>query len=917
MKSLAPDPLIEVFRGELSRHLTELRECLMRLESDANDSRALDATERAAHALRGAALVVGMESIALLATRIEKQFLAARSVGAGANAASIAALRKALALLDRLSKTPRIEPVDEEHQRELDAALESLAELSEVGTALASMPVTHTHSPSIRRSRRPPSRAAGRGNSGVPKLSADPALLAVFRSEAESTTLTLGAGLVKVENGTADNADLEGLMRAAHSLKGAARIVGIDAGVELSHALEDCFVAVQHGRLALDSGQIDLLLRGVDQLAELAKVPSEALDAFLSRHGAELSTFARQIAALTKGGSQAAGAPAIERVPVLPDRAPKPQPRAEAPDMLEAERVVRVTGESIRRLMGLAGESLVEARRRESFGGLLRQLKQRFAALGDAIEELDRQAKDQATIGLTDRTAALRTRAHECRDVLAQGLGEFDAYTRRMDELSDRLYREAQKTRMRPFADGTHALPRTVRDLGRELGKSVRLEISGHATQVDREVLESLDAPLGHLLRNAVDHGIEAREERRASGKPEQGLVLLEARHHAGMLCVRVSDDGKGIDPEAVRRKALERGLVTVDMAQSLSKAELMEFLFLPGFSTASRLTDISGRGVGLDVVRSIVTEIGGSVTATSELGSGTTFNLELPVTRSVLRAILVEIAGEPYAFPLLKIARVVRLPAASIEAMEGKQYFVQGNKNIGLVRAEQILRLDQPNSERDEISVVVIGDQDREFGVVVDRFLGEQDLVVRPLDARLGKVQDIAAAAVLPDGTPALIVDVGDVLCSIGKLVDQGKLDTVVRYGASSTPRQRKRVLVVDDSITVREVERQLLSNRGYEVDVAVDGVDGWNSIQNTQYDLVITDVDMPRMNGIDLVRAVKQNARLQQIPVVIVSYKDRSEDRLNGLSAGANYYLTKSSFHDDTLVSAVEELIGAPSCE
>jgi two-component system, chemotaxis family, sensor histidine kinase and response regulator WspE len=917
VKNLAPDPLIEVFRGELARHLTALRDCLARLESDANDSRALDDTERAAHALRGAALVVGLESIALLASRIEKQFLGARTGGTGAYPASIAALRKALALLDRLSTTPRIEPVNEEHERELEAALESLMELSEAGSALPSMPAAQSHSPSVRRSRRPPSRAAGRASASAPRLTPDPALIAVFRSEAETTTLTLGTGLVKLENGAADRADLEAMMRAAHSLKGAARIVGIDAGVELSHALEDCFVAVQSGRLTLDSGQIDLLLRGVDQLAELAKVPSETLDAFLSRHSAELRTFAHQIAALTKTDTDAPDVVVVAQAPGRADRSLKREQRAEAPEILEAERVVRVTGESIRRLMGLAGESLVEARRLASFGGLLRQLKQRFAGLGDAIEELERQVADRAGPGMGDRTAGLRTRAHECRELLSQGLGEFDAHARRMDELSDRLYREAQKTRMRPFADGTHALPRTVRDLGRELGKSVRLEIVGQATQVDREVLESLEAPLGHLLRNAVDHGIESREERRASGKPEQGLVRLEARHHAGMLCVRVSDDGKGIDPEAVRKKALERGLVTAGMAQSLSRAELMEFLFLPGFSTASKLTDISGRGVGLDVVRSIVAEIGGSVSASSEPGAGTVFNLELPVTRSVLRAILVEIAGEPYAFPLLKIARVVRMPAASIETMEGRQYFVQGDKNVGLVRAEQILRLDQPNTERDELSVVVIGDAERQFGVVVDRFLGEQDLVVRPLDPRLGKVQDIAAAAVLPDGTPALIVDVGDVLLSIGKLVDQGKLDTVVRHGASSAPRQRKRVLVVDDSITVREVERQLLSNRGYEVDVAVDGVDGWNSIQSTQYDLVITDVDMPRMNGIDLVRAVKQNARLQQIPVVIVSYKDRSEDRLNGLSAGANYYLTKSSFHDDTLVSAVEELIGAPSCE
>jgi len=898
-----------VFRSELNRHLATLRENLDRFERDASDLRSLDAAERSAHALRGAALVVGLQSIAQAASAIEQQLAGARAAPSGA-ISSVPGLRNALGLLERLATTPLIEAADTELEGELEVAIENLARPGPAPASPSKPPPPIVTGTNLRRSRRP--RGNGRAGSGtVPAAPADPALLAVFRIEAEATTATLSAGLVKLESNTADRAELEALMRAAHSLKGAARIVGIDAGVELAHAMEDCFVALQNARLTLDSGQVDLLLRGVDQLSELAKVPSDALEAFLTRHSAELHALSERIAELTGKPSSAPEVAAPARKPVA---APGPAAQLEADD---AERFVRVTGESIKRLMGLAGESLVEARRLESFGGSLRQLKQRLSALGDVVEELEQLAKDAEQRAIVDKASALKGRALECRDFVARGLTEFDAYARRMDVLGDRLYREAQKTRMRPFADGTRSLPRTVRDLARALGKSVRLEIAGESTEVDRDVLESLDAPLGHLLRNAIDHGIESRDERRLRGKPEQGLVRLEARHHGGKLSVCVSDDGKGIDPEAVRGKAVERGLLTADMAKSLSQAELMEFVFLPGFSTASRLTDISGRGVGLDVVRSIVSDIGGSVTASSELGVGTIFMLELPVTRSVIRAILVEIAAEPYAFPLLDIARVVSVPLSAIKTMEGKQFFVQNGKNVGLVRAEQVLRLEQAGAADDELSVVVIGDEHRKFGVVVDRFLGEQDLVVRPLDPRLGRVQDVAAAAVLPDGTPALIVDVNDMLSTIGKLVDQGTLDTVLRHASSAAPQPRKRVLVVDDSITVREVERQLLTNRGYEVDVAVDGVDGWNSIQNTAYDLVITDVDMPRMNGIDLVRAVKQNARLQQIPVVIVSYKDRSEDRLNGLSAGANYYLTKSSFHDDTLVSAVEELIGAASCE
>jgi two-component system sensor histidine kinase and response regulator WspE len=290
-------------------------------------------------------------------------------------------------------------------------------------------------------------------------------------------------------------------------------------------------------------------------------------------------------------------------------------------------------------------------------------------------------------------------------------------------------------------------------------------------------------------------------------------------------------------------------------------------------------------------------------------------FVLELPVTRSVVRAILVQIAGEPYAFPLLKIERVVRVPLESARTMEGSQYIVLDGRNIGLVRAEQVLRLELRDVASPELCVVVIGDQKQQVGVVVDDFLGEQDLVVRPLDPRLGKVQDLAAAAILADGMPALFVDDDDLLRSVDRLVEAGRLERVRASLSPAPDRPRKRVLVVDDSITVREVERQLLANRGYTVDVAVDGADGWNSVRSNRYDLIVTDLDMPRMSGLELVRAIKGDPRLQNIPVVIVSYKDRDEDRLKGLDAGANHYLTKSSFHDDTFVLTVEELIGAPT--
>ena len=383
------------------------------------------------------------------------------------------------------------------------------------------------------------------------------------------------------------------------------------------------------------------------------------------------------------------------------------------------------------------------------------------------------------------------------------------------------------------------------------------------------------------------------------------------------MLVVRVSDDGRGIDPERIREKVVARGLAGREMAAGMSAGELYEFLFLPGFSTASQVTEISGRGVGLDVVLSTVQQIGGTARIESEVGKGTTFQLRLPVTLSVIRAASVAIDGEPFAFPLARLERVVRLEPDEIVPVEGRPQFTLDGRSVGLVDARTVFGFPAASPTGGPVSVVVIGhgrDSDR-YGVVVDRFEGESDLVVRPLDPRLGKIPCIGSAALLENGDPLLIVDVDDLIASVRQLLVEGRL----RGGGGRTGagRRKRRILVVDDSLTVREVERQLLARLGYEVDVAVDGADGWNAIRAGTYDLLVSDIDMPRMNGIELVRAVRSDPRFSALPIVIVSYKDRPEDRLAGLEAGANVYLTKGAFQDDTFAATVRDLVGGPEAE
>ncbi len=718
-------------------------------------------------------------------------------------------------------------------------------------------------------------------------------MLDLFREEVRSHTASLSEGLLRLESAPADPQLLEGLMRAAHSIKGAARIVGLDAAVRLAHAVEDAFVAAQQGRLHVRPADVDVFLRATDILAGLAAVSDEALPGWASSHEAAIGELTARLATL--------GQPAAPIAEVPAEAAPAP-----------AEAVVRVTAGSLTRLMSLAGESLVQARWLQPFATALHKLKKREDHLAGLLDALADALAGDGREQVAGLVAEARRQSARCRQGLGERVAEFENHAAQAEDLNSRLYREVIVSRMRPFADGAHGFPRMVRDVARSLGKQVRLEIVGQATEVDRDVLDRLEAPLTHLLRNAVDHGLEPPEARRAAGKSEAGTIRLEARHQAGALVVTVSDDGAGIDVERLRAKVVERGLARPDMARALGEAELLEFLFLPGFSTAAAVTEFSGRGVGLDVVQETVRQVGGSVHVSTRPGRGTTFRLRLPVTLSVLRAVLVDVGGEPYAFPHSRIDRLVRVPRAGLDSLEHRQFVTVDGRNVGLVLASQLLDLPASPPDGDDLPVLLVSDASGQYGLIVESFRGEQDLVVRPLDPRLGKVPGVSAAALLDDGMPVLIADVEDLVRSMDRLIQTGTLarSEPARPGAV----RRKRVLVVDDSITVREVERQILRTHGYDVAVAVDGQEGWNAARSEPFDLIITDVDMPRMNGLELVRAVRASPDLKDVPVVIVSYKDREEDRLRGMEVGANHYLTKGSFHDNTFVQAVVDLIGEP---
>jgi two-component system sensor histidine kinase and response regulator WspE len=736
-------------------------------------------------------------------------------------------------------------------------------------------------------------------------------LLELFRAEVEAHAAVLSDGLVALDAAGADAATIEPLMRAAHSIKGAARVVGLDAAVRIAHAMEDALVAAQDGRRALSAAGVDVLLRGVDWIAALSRQREDALPTWLLAQADAAERLERDLAALETASPTNAASNDVAASAAVADGIADAPARV-APDEADL-RAVKVTAEALSRLIGLASESLVQARQIEPLVAAFQQVKLRHTALADGLR---RVREDLARGAPADRLGRVVSEAertlHDARQLLSMRMSELEALAQRTAGVSARLYHQVVSSRMRPFGDTTAGLPRLVRDVARRLGKQAQLEISGRGTEVDREVLADLEAPLTHLLRNAVDHGIETPAARTAAGKSREGRIALHAGHVGGMLVVRVRDDGAGIDPDAVRARIRDRGLAGPEVIARLSESELYDFLLLPGFSTRETVSEISGRGVGLDAVQAMVHAAGGTLRISSTPGAGTEFELRLPVTRSVLRAVVVTVAGEAYAFPLARIERVVALEPAALRTIEGRAVIDVGGAPIALVAARDVLGLEGSAAAPQTICAVVIGEDSARFALEVEAFVGEADLVVRPLDPRLGTVPDVRAAATLADGSPVLVLEVDDLVRSIDALVSGGRLRGAVRAAAARPTGAQKRVLVVDDSLTVRELERRILEAAGYAVDLAVDGMEGWHALRLGAYDLVLTDVDMPRLNGIELVRRIRADARLRDLPVIVVSYKDREADRLRGLEAGADRYLTKSSFHDETLAAAVRELVG-----
>jgi len=851
--------LIDMLQTEIDKLLVDLRECIRQIQASEQPDEAVARWTKRVQALTGALSVLARPPYSAMANGLHQ--LAREHGAAGLLTPGVGSV---LALLDEFV---RLAPSSAEawfdaHSTKAQALATALLD--------ASTPVEPANV----------------------EADSDPnPLMALFRQEVENQCAQLGQRLLRLEQEPERLELIAAIMRSAHSIKGASRAVRLEPAVSIAHALEDRLLIAQRSGQPVSEALIEFCLRVVDLLRDMARLG--ATPEILARHRA-LMAFDEKTAL-----------PTVTQAPLAASAAVPTYIAAE-----DSDPVLRIKASLVGRLIALAGSGVVGTHRLRPFAERQQRLRRSISQLGRQLDDLHhRLGAPPSSTPVGADLAELRKHVADTRHQTLSWIDEFAEYSREALDLNERIYQAASMTRLRPFRDLVMGYPRMVRDLARQLGKRARLTIVGENLEVDRDVLDRLDATLTHILRNALDHGIESTAQRREANKPDEGQLRIWATHRAGMLAIDISDDGAGIDLERVRKRLVDSGRVTPQAAAQLTEQALKEHLFSPGFSTRTEVTEVSGRGVGLDVVRESIEGMDGNVRLTTRTGQGTSFHLLVPISRAVTRALAVRIAGEVYAFPSLRIYRVLRANLTDVESRDGMQFLPHSGRNIGLVPLAELLDLGNTRALGELVDIVVIEHQGRLAGFVVDALLGEFDLATRPLDPRLGRVADVAAIAILPDETAVVLLDVDDLMRSALSRERAGM------RALDDKPEQKtraKRVLVVDDSISVRELERQLLAGQGFEVEVAVDGVDAWTRLRDESFDLLVTDVDMPRMDGIELTRSIKQDPRLRALPVIIVSYRDRAEDRRRGMEARADSYLTKSDFQDESFIKLVHQLLG-----
>ncbi|MBF0294728.1 MAG: response regulator [Magnetococcales bacterium] len=727
-------------------------------------------------------------------------------------------------------------------------------------------------------------------------------LLAVFRIELDEKLQSLTDLLLRLEKGPPAperEGILEEIFRAAHSIKGAARGVGLTEIADLSHRMESLFAALKKHPQHPATEAMDAALAALDCMRPVLSafeagepLPEQRIAALNFR----LTSLCDGMQGLSVPHQQARASRWRPPPPVEPVAEEKPV--REAPPAVESE-TLRIPVEKLERLSAWAEEIQVTLQDRLDPGESLRAVVARVEALAERLDGRVESARScQAAIeGLFAATAALQ--------------GELTRGSAHLRTLTRSLREEISRLRLVKVTTLTQPLPRMVRDLARELDKRVELVVDGEDPLVDRFLLNPLRDPMNHLLRNAVDHGIESPAARVALGKPDTGRIRLTFAQVGHRLRIRIEDDGAGMDPEAIMGVAIRKGMVGAEEGRAMSREDCLQLIFRPGFTSRELLTTLSGRGVGLDVVRTTLRGLQGSVRVESEPGRGTVFVLDLPMTMATQRGLLVRVAGRSVAIPSKQIDRILSVaPEMRVRIANREAVLVDGTP-YPLVPLAGLLAWSDPLASRWERNwpAVVVSNGWRGVVLVVDDLVEDREMVIKKLPPPLSAVPGVMGGAILGSGRVVMVLDPVLLVDMAWRMPAQAH---VISEGIHPVERPKRRILVVDDSITSRTLESNILTGVGHEVRLATQGEEAWEILlAEPGFDLVVTDVQMPVLDGFQLTGRIKGNLTLREIPVLIVSSLGSAEDQRRGVEVGADAYIVKGQFETRALLEMVEQLL------
>lgn len=679
--------------------------------------------------------------------------------------------------------------------------------------------------------------------------------LDIFLKEAQEHLESLQTNLLVLEKEPGNKPLIHELLRNAHTLKGSARMLGFEDISVIGHRMEDFLREMEDGERSVDSASIDLLLQGTDAITRMTGA--------LAKGDASPIDVARFIAAFDEG---------ISTADAILD--------AQKPETEVLGDTIRTSVKTLDSVVNLLGELIINKKRFE-----------------DKSEELKSLGKTSGGTVPATRLMAFQQALEE--DVLYLGY------------IIQELHAEAMALRMLPLRTITEGFVRMVRDLSKSQGKEIDLEIRGEHIEVDRLLLESLKPMFLHMLTNAVDHGIELPEERIARGKPAKGTIRLTAHHEGNNVVIEIRDDGSGMDPKKIKATALRRGVIDKDEAEMLKDEDALYLTLRQGFSTSEIVTDISGRGVGMDVVKMNIEKVKGNLILKSEVGSYTEIQLTLPLTLAVIDALMISCSGEQYAIPLSSVQETLKIRSSDIATVAGKEVLSVRNATVPLFSLARILGLkeEETNITGGKLAAVILKQRDQIIACTIDKSHGTSEIVVKSLGRQLRKVRHTFGATIMGDGNPALILDVPDIF-STAEGVSAGGLRKSLQESQAFV--SRGNILVVDDSITTRTMEKSILLTNGYEVTIAVSAEDALEKITDARFDLVISDVEMPGLNGFELTARLRSMDEYKSIPVIIVSSLSKDEHKRKAIEAGAQAYIVKGAFEQGTLLDTVESLIG-----